>query len=87
MQKPAGSFFQALVRSVAKLVLVVSAVSLAGTAWLAISNTQDDAQRDLEQSMDRSVERLRMLINATEMTAASVERIARTSSEPAEASG
>ncbi len=86
MQKPAGSFFQALVRSVAKLVLVVSAASLAGTAWLAISNTQDDAQRDLQQSMDRSVERLRMLINATEMTAASVERIARTSADPAQAS-
>ena len=79
MQKPVGSFFQALVRNVAKLVLVVSVVSLACTAWLAISNTQEDARHDLLHSLDRSVERLRMLINATEMTAASVERIARTS--------
>lgn len=79
MHKPVGSFFQALVRSVGKLVLLVSAVSLAGTAWQAISNTQDAAQLDLVRSLDRSVERLRMLIDATEMTAASVERIARTS--------
>lgn len=85
MQKPVGSFFQALVRNVAKLVLVVSLASLACTAWLAISNTQEDAQHDLQQSLDRSVERLRMLINATEMTAASVERIARTSQASTEA--
>jgi len=77
MPKPAASFFQALVRSVGKFVLVVGVVSLAATAWLAISHTRQVAQQDLVEALDRSVERLRMLIEATEMTAASVERVAR----------
>lgn len=77
MQKPAGSFHQALVRSVGKLVLGVGVVSLAGTAWLALSHTREAAQRDLAQALERSVERLRLLIEATEMTAVSVERMAR----------
>ncbi|QKV53549.1 bifunctional diguanylate cyclase/phosphodiesterase [Comamonas antarctica] len=77
MQKPVGSFFQALVRNVGKLVLAVGIAALAGTAWLAISHTREAAQRDLMQALDRSEERLRMLLEATEMTAASVERVAR----------
>lgn len=77
MPKPVASFSQALVRSVGKFVLVVGAVSLAATAWLAISHTRDAAQHDLVEALERSVERLRMLIDATEMTAASVERVAR----------
>lgn len=84
MQKPVTSFIQALVRSVASFVLVVGIAALAGTVWLAISNTQQTAKHELLQSLDRSVERLRILIDATELTAASVERIARTSDIAAE---
>ena len=85
MRKPVRSFAQALVRSVARFFLVVGIAALAGAMWLATSNTRDAAQNDLLQSLDRSVERLQMLIGATELTAASVERIARTSDMSAEA--
>ena len=84
MQKPVGSFFQALVRNVGKLVLAISIASLLGTAWLAMSHTREAARHDLVAALDRSVERLRMLIDATEMTAASVERVARNTEFSAE---
>lgn len=76
MQKPVESFFQALVRSLGKLVLAIGIAFLAGTAWLAVSHTREAARHDLIEALDRSVERLHMLIEATEMTAASMERMA-----------
>ncbi len=85
MQKPVRSFVEALVRGVAGFVLVVGMAALAGTVWLAISNTREAAQHDLMRSLDRSAERLRMLIGAAELTAASVERVARTSGVAADA--
>jgi diguanylate cyclase (GGDEF)-like protein/PAS domain S-box-containing protein len=79
MQTPTRSFFQVLIRSVALRILIIGVVVLSGTLWFAIAKTQDAAKHDLMRSLDRSAERLRMLIQAAELTATSVERIAKTS--------
>ncbi|ENO90443.1 cyclic di-GMP signal transduction protein [Thauera linaloolentis 47Lol = DSM 12138] len=67
-----------LVQNVAGLALGIGAVALAALAWQAVSSTREVAERDLARSLDQSVERLRILIDAAEMTVDSAERAART---------
>ncbi|WP_211332958.1 EAL domain-containing protein [Pseudorhodoferax soli] len=64
-------------QNVTALVLGVGAIALAAMAWQAASSTREAAEQDLARTLDRSVERLRMLVQAAEMTADSVERVAR----------
>lgn len=77
MNRPIRSFSRALVQGVVALVLVVGAIALAAMAWQAASSTREAEEQDLARTLDRSVERLRMLVQAAEMTADSVERVAR----------
>lgn len=77
MKQPTRSFSSALVKNVAGLVLVIGTFVLIALVWQAVSSTRQAAERELLRALDRSVERLRTLIQAAEMTAESVERTAR----------
>jgi diguanylate cyclase (GGDEF)-like protein/PAS domain S-box-containing protein len=77
MNRPIRSFSSALVLNVAGLVLAIGALALAAMAWQAAVSTSAAAQQDLAHTLDRAVERLRMLVQSAELTAESVERVAR----------
>ncbi len=77
MPPPIRSFTSALVRNITGLVVAMGVLVLAFMLWQAVSSTQEAAERDLSRALDRSVERLRMLVQAAEMTADSTERIAK----------
>lgn len=77
MKQLTRSFSSALVQNAAGLVLVIGSAVLIGMVWQAVSSTRQAAEYELSHALDRSVERLRILIQAAEMTADSAERIAR----------
>ncbi|WP_326536739.1 EAL domain-containing protein [Pseudorhodoferax sp.] len=77
MNRPIRSFSSALVWNVAGLVLVIGAVALAAMVWQAVTSTREAAGQELQHALDRSVERVRQLVEAAEMTAESAERVAR----------
>lgn len=76
--QPARSFSLALALNVAGLAFAIGAVILTGMIWTAISNTRETVEQTLSQALDQSVRRLQMLIQASELTAESVARIAQT---------
>ncbi len=71
------SFTQALATRVAALVASLCLLLLVALTWQSWRSTRDAAQNEVVDALDRTVERLRVLTQATEMTAGSVERAAR----------
>ncbi|MFT3721357.1 EAL domain-containing protein [Pseudorhodoferax sp.] len=74
MKKTAPSFVRALTFHVAGLVVAMGVVLVAAMAWQGAIRTEDAARREIEHALDRSVERLGVLMRAAEMTVDSAVR-------------
>lgn len=72
------SFTRALVFHIAGLVFGLGFVLLATMVWQGVTNTEQATQREIDESLDRAMERLQILIGAAEMTVDSAARAART---------
>ncbi len=71
------SFSRALISNIAGLVLTVGVALLIAMIWHGIVSTGKAAQQEITATLDRATERLRILVQAAEMTAESAERAAR----------
>lgn len=58
--------------------IVLGVLLLVGLLWQGLSSTRAAAQQDISQILDRSAERLHILLRAAELTAESAQRAART---------
>lgn len=73
----APSFIRALIWNVSGLALVLGLALLAAMFWQGVVSTDEAAQQEISKTLDRSTERLQILVRAAEMTAESAERAAR----------
>lgn len=71
------SFSRALVVSVVGLLIGLGAVLLFAMTWQAVESTESAARQESRESLKQISVRLQQLIQATEMTALSLERIVR----------
>jgi hypothetical protein len=77
MAQPIKSFTRALVFSVIGLVTVLGVILLAAMAWQGAKHNRQAEQQEMTEVLTRSIERVQMLLRAAEMTADSLERLAR----------
>jgi len=73
----APSFTQTLVVNVVAVVAVLGMGLLLAMMFQGAAGTEQASRRELEETLDRATERLRILVRAAEMTAESAERAAR----------
>ncbi|MCC7250493.1 sensor histidine kinase [Hyphomicrobium sp.] len=71
------SFTQALVTSVVGLVTALGLALVIAMIWQGISSTEEAARQEISETLNRTVERLGLLVRSAEMTAESAERAAR----------
>ncbi len=71
------SFTQALISNVVGLVVILGLILLVAMVWQGITSTEEATRKELQETLDRATERLKILARAAEMTAESVERAAR----------
>lgn len=77
LEQDIPSFTRALVSNVVGLVIILGIALLIAMVWQGISSTETAARQEVSDSVDQVTGRLQTLIDATEMTAASVERVSR----------
>ncbi len=69
-------FGRALVLTISGLLLALGLVLLVGMLWQGISSTRESARQQIDETLNRSLERLQLLIGAARMTTASARRAA-----------
>ncbi len=72
------SFVQALIFNVAGLVIALGLALLIAMVWQGAASTRQAARQEINETLNRAVERLRILIRSAEMTAESAERVSHT---------
>lgn len=77
-ERLAPSFTRALLTSVAGLMAALGLALTAAIVWQGTASTDEAARQEIGETVTRLTGRLQILIDAAEMTAASVERVART---------
>lgn len=75
----APSFIQVLISNVVGLVMGLGLTLLIAMVCQGAASTEKAAQKEVQETLDRATERLRILIRAAEMSAESVERATRRS--------
>lgn len=74
----APSFIRVLILNFVGLVVLLGVIWIAGMIWQNVASTEEVTRRDLQDTLDRGVERLQILMRAAEMTSESLERAALT---------
>ncbi|MGN6580824.1 MAG: bifunctional diguanylate cyclase/phosphodiesterase [Bordetella sp.] len=76
--RSASSFSRALVSNIVGLLLALGLALLIAIAWQGVASTERASRQEIKETLERSADRLQALIDAAELTARSVERVART---------
>ncbi|WP_019937380.1 EAL domain-containing protein [Bordetella sp. FB-8] len=74
----ASSFSRALVSSIVGLLLTLGLALLIAIAWQGVASTEQASRQEIKETLERSADHLQALVHAAELTARSVERVART---------
>ncbi|WP_341644235.1 hypothetical protein [Thauera sp. SDU_THAU2] len=74
MARQNRSFARALLLNIVGLVLALGFALLAMLVWQGATSTEEAAQQKIDESLDRAIERLRLLVIAAEMTVDSAAR-------------
>ena len=75
--RPTTSFSRALAFNLVGLAMILGLALLGAMVWQGIASSEESARREIKESLNHAIERLKILVRAAEMTAESVERTAR----------
>ncbi len=71
------SFVRTLIFNVVGLVAILGLALLIALVWQGVASTEEEARREIGETLSRTTERLEILYRAAEMTQESAERAAR----------